>query len=195
MGVSGGLGLPGLPHTGEFGLLDQRAALEWVQRNAEAFGGDPGNVTLFGVSFGATATAAHLIAPKPLFHKAIMHSAFTLVDVPKGAWYPGLPALPWLAWRPVPEIQEIGGMIANELGCADVECRRQLPSEKLLDVPQVMNIFQPFGYREKTPADSLAAGEFANVPVLAGATRDEHNSFVALFRELAGQPVTAEQYP
>lgn len=199
MGVFGGFGLPGLEHSGEFGLLDQRAALEWVQRNADAFGGDPGNVTLFGVSFGATATSAHLIAPKPLFHKAILHSAFTLVDVPKGAWYPGLEALPWLSWRPVEEIRQIGEMITKELDCADVECLRRLPVEKLLDVPQIMNIFQPFGYGgsmlPKVPAESLAAGEFANIPVLAGATRDEHNSFVGLFRELAGQPVTAEQYP
>ncbi|WP_312877943.1 carboxylesterase family protein [Lentzea indica] len=187
MGVFGGFGLPGLPHSGEFGLLDQRAALEWVQRNISAFGGDPGNVTLFGVSFGATAVSAHLIGQKPLFHKAIMHSSFTLVDVPKGAWYADLEALPSLAWRPVPEIQEIGAMITRELGCADVECLRRLPVEKLLEYEQIMNIFQPVGYGgellPKLPAESLEAGEFAGIPILAGATRDEHNSFVGLFRQ------------
>ncbi|GHH41632.1 carboxylesterase/lipase family protein [Lentzea cavernae] len=195
MGVFGGFGLPGLEHSGEFGLLDQRAALEWVQRNIAGFGGDPGNVTLFGVSFGATAVGAHLIDQKPLFHKAIMHSSFTLVDVPKGAWFPDLEALPSLAWRAVPEIQEIGSAISAELGCADVECLRQLPTEKLLDHPQIMNIFQPVGYGgsvlPKLPAESLEAGEFADVPILAGATRDEHNSFVGLFRP---DPMSAEDY-
>ncbi|MGI5499490.1 carboxylesterase/lipase family protein [Lentzea sp. CA-135723] len=195
MGVFGGFGLPGLEHSGEFGLLDQRAALEWVQRNIAAFGGDPGNVTLFGVSFGATAVGAHLIGQQPLFHKAIMHSSFTLVDVPKGAWFPDLEALPSLAWRAVPEIQEIGKMIGAELGCADVECLRRLPAEKLLDYPQIMNIFQPVGYGgellPKLPGESLEAGEFADVPILAGSTRDEHTSFVELFRP---EPMSAEDY-
>ncbi|WP_394621998.1 carboxylesterase/lipase family protein [Lentzea sp. JNUCC 0626] len=195
MGVFGGFGLPGLEHSGEFGLLDQRAALEWVQRNIGAFGGDPGNVTLFGVSFGATAVGAHLIGQKALFHKAIMHSSFTLVDVPKGAWFPDLEALPSLAWRAVPEIQEIGKMIGEELGCADVECLRQLPVEKLLDYPQIMNIFQPVGYGgellPKLPGESLEAGEFADVPILAGSTRDEHTSFVELFRP---EEMTGEDY-
>ncbi len=195
MGVFGGFGLPGLANSGEFGLLDQRAALEWVQRNIFSFGGDPGNVTLFGVSFGATAVGAHLIGQQPLFHKAIMHSSFTLVDVPKGAWFPELEALPSLAWRAVPEIEQIGSMIAAELGCADAECLRRLPVEKLLDYPQIMNIFQSVGYGgsalPKLPGESLEAGEFANVPILAGATRDEHNSFVGLFRP---DPMSAEQY-
>ncbi|MEV6235876.1 carboxylesterase family protein [Lentzea sp. NPDC051838] len=186
MGVFGGFGLPGLPHSGEFGLLDQRAALEWVQRNISAFGGDPGNVTLFGVSFGATAVGSHLIARRPLFHRAIMHSSFTLVDVPRGAWYPDLEALPSLAFRPVAEIQEIGAAIAGELGCADVSCLRRLPVSKLLDYPQIMNIFQPVGYGgsvlPRLPGDSLEAGEFLDVPMLVGATRDEHKSFVELFR-------------
>jgi para-nitrobenzyl esterase len=195
MGVFGGFGLPGLEHSGEFGLLDQRAALEWVQRNISGFGGDPGNVTLFGVSFGATAVSAHLIGQRPLFHKAIMHSSFTLADVPKGAWFPDLDALPSLAWRPVPEIQEIGTMIATALGCADVECLRRLPVEKLLDYPQIMNIFQSMGYGgsvlPKPPPESLEAGEFMPVPILAGATRDEHNSFVGLFRP---GPMSTEDY-
>lgn len=201
MGVFGGFGLPGLADSGTFGLLDQRAALEWVRRNARAFGGDPGNVTVFGVSFGATSASAHLISKgsRGLFHKAILHSGFTLVDVPAGAWYPDLEALPWLSWRPVDEIEGIGAAIAEQLGCSDVDCLRRLPVKRLLEVPQVMNIFQPFGFGgpmlPRVPEQSLVAGQFARVPVLAGATRDEHRSFVGLFRELAGKPVTAEQYP
>ncbi|HEX6343687.1 carboxylesterase/lipase family protein [Umezawaea sp.] len=201
MGVFGGFGLPGLEGSGAFGLMDQRAALEWVRRNAAAFGGDPGNVTLFGVSFGATAVAAHLVSEQSrgLFHRAVMHSAFTLVDVPAGAWFPDLGALPSLAWRPVEELEALGAAVARELGAEDLDALRRLPAEELLDHPRVMNVFQAFGHGgavlPRPPGDALAAGDFARVPVLAGATRDEHRGFVALFRELAGRPVTAEQYP
>ncbi|WP_433268016.1 carboxylesterase/lipase family protein [Actinosynnema sp. CS-041913] len=192
LGVFGGFGLPGLAGSGTFGLQDQRAALEWVRRNAEAFGGDPGNVTLFGVSYGATSVAAHLVSPPShgLFHRAVMHSGFALVDLPAESWYPGLGALPWLGWRERTEVEGSGRAVAAELGCADLACLRALPAERLLDHPQVMNIFQPFGYDE-LPPDLLAAGRFARVPVLAGATKDEHRNIVDIFR---GE-VTADGYP
>ncbi|MFD1147902.1 carboxylesterase/lipase family protein [Saccharothrix hoggarensis] len=197
LGVFGGFGLPGLDGSGTFGLQDQRAALEWVRRNAGSFGGDPGNVTLFGVSYGASSAAAHLVSPKSrgLVDKVIMHSGFALVDLPAEAWYPGLGALPWLAWRDTAEIAGLGQGVAAELGCADVDCLRALPAATLLAHPQVMNIFQPFGYGNAdlpdVPADALAKGEFAKIPVLAGNTRDEHRGIVALFRG----PVTADDYP
>ncbi|NUT45843.1 MAG: carboxylesterase family protein, partial [Saccharothrix sp.] len=147
--------------------------------------------------YGASATAAHLISPKSrgLFHKAILHSGFALVDLPAEAWYPGLGALPWLAWRDTAEIEAIGSAVAAELGCADLACLRALPAARVLDHPQVMNIFQPVGYGNEElpalPADAFPAGDFARVPVLAGNTRDEHRGIVELFRG----PVTAEEYP
>jgi para-nitrobenzyl esterase len=64
LGVFGVFGYPGLDGSGTFGLQDQRAALQWVQRNAAAFGGDPENVTLFGESYGGLATSAHLTSPE-----------------------------------------------------------------------------------------------------------------------------------
>ena len=62
--------------TANFGLLDQVAALQWVQRNIHAFGGDPSNVTLFGESAGGISTLALMTAPiaRGLFHKAILQS-------------------------------------------------------------------------------------------------------------------------
>ena len=95
LGVFGTFGYPGMDGSGTFGLQDQRAALQWVQRNAAAFGGDPDNVTLFGESYGGSATSAHLCLPgsQGLFHRAVIQSGFALMDLPAGALYPGVPAL------------------------------------------------------------------------------------------------------
>ncbi|MGU3522665.1 carboxylesterase/lipase family protein [Enterobacteriaceae bacterium C23F] len=67
-----------------FALLDQIAALKWVQENIEAFGGDRDNVTLFGESAGARSVLSLLASPKAngLFHKAIVQSGYTLPDTP-----------------------------------------------------------------------------------------------------------------
>ena len=69
---------PGSASPVNFGLLDQVAALQWVQRNIAAFGGDAGNVTIFGQSAGAESVLALLTSPlaKSLFHKAIAQSPY-----------------------------------------------------------------------------------------------------------------------
>jgi len=203
MGVFGAFGHPDLPDSGTIGLQDQRAAMLWVRNNIGAFGGDAGNVTLFGVSFGATATAAHLIAPasRGLFDKAIMHSGFATMDAPAGALYPELGALEHYGWRTAAENRELGAMLAADLGCGEgpaaLECLRGKGVEELLGYPQVMNIFQVYAFGNAElptePETSFTDGDFAQVPVMAGATRDEHRTFVAI-RAMAGSPMTETAY-
>src|SRR6185369_7132935 len=62
--------------SGNYGLMDQQAALRWVQRNIRAFGGDAGNVTIFGESAGGLSVHSQLASPRAagLFHKAIVES-------------------------------------------------------------------------------------------------------------------------
>ncbi|MGC7096687.1 carboxylesterase/lipase family protein [Amycolatopsis lurida] len=202
LGVFGAFGYPGLAGSGTFGLQDQQAALRWVRDNIEAFGGDPGNVTLFGESYGAQSVSAHLLAPESagLFHKAVMQSPMTLLDLPAGSLMPGLEAGPWMAWRSTEEVTGVGSAMAAQLGCADpataVDCLRALPPEQLFPL---MRVFQAVAYGNEVlpeaPDAGYEQGKFHQVPVLLGMTRDEHRAFVGLFYELAGQPVTAEQYP
>ncbi|MFD0559137.1 para-nitrobenzyl esterase [Stackebrandtia endophytica] len=204
MGVFGAFAHPELADSGTLGLQDQRAAMQWVQRNAAAFGGDPDNVTLFGVSFGATAISGHLIATESqgLFQRAIMHSGFSVMDAPDGALYEDLGAMDTFGWTVDAEQRAMGEAIAAELGCVGdsdtvLECLRAKTAEELLSYPAIMNIFQSYSHGSaelpQPPADALAAGDFAEVPVLAGSTLDEHRTFVAI-RILTGAPIEDDRY-
>ncbi|MFF5206462.1 carboxylesterase/lipase family protein [Streptosporangium sp. NPDC000396] len=200
LGVFGGFGYPGLRGSGTYGLQDQQAALRWVRRNAAAFGGDPSNVTVFGVSWGALSISGHLTSPggKGLFDRAVMQSGEGMMDMLAGSMGQGVPASPSYAWRPVAEVEGMGTYVAPRLGCGDLACLRALPVERILKVPQIMNMFQAYAYGTETlprlPSKELRAGRVHRVPVISGATRDEHRLFVGLFHDVAGKPVTAGQY-
>jgi para-nitrobenzyl esterase len=202
LGIFGTFGYPGLEDSGAFGLQDQQAALGWVARNAAAFGGDPGNVTVFGESYGGLSVSAHLVSPGSagLFQRAIIQSGFALMDLPAGGLFPGLPAMPWFGWRPSAEVEALGAAVAPQLGCADAAtapaCLRRVPVQQLLAHAQGFQAYA-FGNRvlPEDPAQALRDGRLHRVPVISGGTRDEHRLFVGLFRVLAGQPVSAEQYP
>ncbi|UFQ13664.1 MULTISPECIES: carboxylesterase/lipase family protein [Streptomyces] len=206
LGVFGGLALPGLGGSGTFGLQDQRAALTWVRNNARAFGGDPGNVTVAGVSFGASAVAGHLTSPasRGLFHRAVMASGEAVMDMPAGAMGPGVPGYPWYVWRTGREMEDITAEMTSSLGCRDrrpertLACLRALPVKTILKVPHIMNAFQAFGYGNPTlpelPPTALRAGRFHRVPVLSGATRDEHRTFVGMTYDAVGRKFTEADY-
>lgn len=201
LGILGAFGYPGLESSGTFGLQDQQVALRWVQDNIAAFGGDPNNVTLFGESYGAYMVAAQLTSPASdgLFHRAVMQSGFALIDYPPETLMPGTPELSSL-WISPEELDGLGAMIAEQLGCADpttaLDCLRTLPVEALLPLS---SIYTRYAYGNSVlpvePSSALLEGRFHRIPVISGATRDEARLFVGLFFDLAGQPVTEESYP
>ncbi|WP_157433088.1 carboxylesterase/lipase family protein [Actinomadura rifamycini] len=198
LGVFGNFGHPGLDGSGSFALQDQQAALRWVRRNARAFGGDPGNLTLFGQSAGGQSVCAHLASPQAagLFDRAIVQSSFCTRDIPANLLAPGLPNVsPWEA----PEsLAARGRQAAAQLGCgvpsAALDCLRRLPADRLM---QVFGQFAGLSYGSRTlpddPRVAFRTGRFAKVPVMSGTTRDETTYIQAVIDRAIG-PLTAAQY-
>ncbi|MGK5639547.1 carboxylesterase/lipase family protein [Streptomyces sp. URMC 126] len=198
LGVFGLFGHPGLGGAPDLTLADQQAALRWVRDNAGRFGGDPGQVTLFGESAGALSTCAHLVAPSSagLFRRAVMQSGSCLTSMPKGAVVPGSPA--WSPWAPERAVRAAGDAAARRLGCGGgaeaLRCLRALPAARLA-TPELMRAFSLVAYGNRLlpeePGRALRAGRFRRVPVVQGTNRDEMRYFVA--DAFAAFPVRTER--
>jgi para-nitrobenzyl esterase len=183
IGPFGFLSVPGLassPSTsgGNFGLLDQEAALRWVRSNIAAFGGDPGKVTIAGESSGGWSVCALLASPPAagLFTGAIMESGSC-------------------ASQTVATTQASGLALAAKAGCtvpaAAASCLRAKPETAVLDASTSYQPEFTSGGADlpAPPAQAVASGRYNQVPILFGTNHDEARIFT---RSLASW--TQQQY-
>jgi para-nitrobenzyl esterase len=184
------LGVLGYSHLGPYlgaeyqasgmaGMLDIVLALEWVRDNAAAFGGDPGNVTIFGQSGGGQKVTALLAMPsaRGLFHRAVAQSG----------------AMQRAGSRMDPT--ELAGFVLDRLGVApgDISALRELDLDRIIDV--AIEVSERFGTMvfggavdglalPGHPVELLEAGAASAVPLMIGTTTDEFRGVIPAGVEL-----------
>ena len=172
---------PGGP-SGDYGLMDQQAALRWVQRNIGQFGGNRRNVTIFGESAGGLSVLSQLASPGA-------HGLFARAIVESGAYN--------LTQAPLATAEAAGQAFATSAGCASqtAACLRSLPVSTILANQTASGYTPDIDGQVLTQSigTALSSGQFNRVPVIDGTNHDEWRLFVAE-SELEGAPVTAANY-
>lgn len=155
--------VPGGP--ANFGLLDQIAALQWMQQNIAQFGGDPGNVTIFGQSAGGKSVLALFASPmaQGLFQKGIAQSSYVIPDATRA------------------KALELGANVADAVGlkgaAATAADLRAVPAEQFAKLPLKLSTSPvPISGDPVLPQSieaTFAAGKEAALPLILGNTSDE----------------------
>ena len=159
------------PHhsSGNYGLMDQIAALEWIQRNIAAFGGDPKNLTIAGQSSGAISVSILMASPraKGLFQRAIGES---------GALFEPLQLAPKYL---LANAERDGEKYAVSLGATSLPQLRQLPASQLTgNAGGICHpVIEPY-LLPLSPYEAFTSGQQNDVPLLTGSNADEARSLV-----------------
>ena len=159
--------------SGNYGLLDMIAGLQWVRKNIGAFGGDPARVTIFGESAGGIAVSMLCASPlaKGLFHGAISQSGGSFGP-------PRLTTFPGENLKRLADAERAGKAYAESAHVSSIAELRKMSADKL---PAIRGLAWPIIDGHVIPDDQhrlYEAGRFNDTPILVGYNSDEGASFM-----------------